>query len=309
MVRTFLMVVCNCGSSSDGIHYERVFHGTCGQASTVSVDDERWGSEMGEPVKEVEHRRARALAAAEACAKMLTERFGVRRVIPFGSLIGQGPWHGRSDADLAVEGLPPEDYIPALTACWELFPSDVELDLVPLEQAPPELKARILGESPVPTNPLEALKQEIQIESHQVRRVVDSLEVFLSHLSGVPDEYQILSIGGLLHNFYSGVERIFERIAARLDADVPGGSNWHTDLLRRMEHPWGAARPGVIDHALATRLMDYLRFRHLFRHSYGFELEWERCRGLAEGIGQTMTRLQEQLQAFLARLPEWPSEG
>ena len=39
----------------------------------------------------------------------------------------------------------------------------------------------------------------------------------------MPDEYQILSIGGLLHNFYSGVERIFERIAARLDGDVPGG--------------------------------------------------------------------------------------
>jgi hypothetical protein len=133
---------------------------------------------------------------------------------------------------------------------------------------------------------------------------VDSLEGFLRQLSGLPDEYQILSIGGLLHNFYSGVERLFERIAARLDGDVPGGSNWHTDLLRRMEHPWGTARPAVIDHALATRLMDYLRFRHLFRHSYGFELDWERCRALAEGIGQTMARLQEQLQAFLARLPE-----
>ena len=264
---------------------------------------------MSKPVKEVEERRARALAAAEACTKLLKERFGVRRIIPFGSLIGQGPWHARSDADLAVEGLQPEDYIPALTACWELFPPDVELDLVPLEQAAPELKARILGESPAPTNPLEALQQEIQIELRQVRRVVDSLEGFLRQLSGVPDEYQILSIGGLLHNFYSGVERIFERIAARLDGDVPAGSSWHTDLLRRMEHPWGTARPAVIDHASATRLMDYLRFRYLFRHSYGFELEWERCKGLAEGIGQTMARLQEQLQAFLARLPEWPREG
>lgn len=264
---------------------------------------------MSEPIKSVEDRRARALAAAEACADMLKERFGVRRVIPFGSLIGQGPWHRRSDADLAVEGLLPEDYIPALAACWELLPSDVELDLVPLEQAPPELKARILGESPVPTDPLEALKQEIQIELRQVRRVVDSIEGFLRQLSGVPDEYQILSIGGLLHNFYSGVERIFKRIAARLDGDVPEGSSWHTDLLRRMEHPWGTARPAVIDHALATRLMDYLRFRHLFRHSYGFEPEWERCKGLAEGIGQTMAHLQEQLEAFLGRLPEWPSDG
>jgi hypothetical protein len=61
-------------------------------------------------------------------------------------------------------------------------------------------------ESPVPTDPLEALNQEIHIELRQVRRVVDSLEGFLRRLSGVPNEYQILSIGGLLHNFYSGVE-------------------------------------------------------------------------------------------------------
>jgi hypothetical protein len=69
-----------------------------------------------------------------------------------------------------------------------------------------------------------------------------------------------------------------------------------------MEHPWGTARPAVIGRTLATRLMDYLRFRHLFRHSYGFELDWQRCTALAEGIGQTMARVQEQLQAFLARL-------
>lgn len=68
------------------------------------------------------------------------------------------------------------------------------------------------------------------------------------------------------------MERIFERIAARVDEDVPPGPHWHTDLLQRIEGTWGGKRPPVIDHALALRLLEYLRFRHLFRYTYGYEL-------------------------------------
>jgi predicted nucleotidyltransferase len=53
-----------------------------------------------------EERRARALGAVDACARLLKERFGVQRVIPFGSLVGQGPWHARSDIDVAEETAP-----------------------------------------------------------------------------------------------------------------------------------------------------------------------------------------------------------
>lgn len=257
-----------------------------------------------EAIRTDEERRVHALAAVDACARLLKERFGVQRVIPFGSLVGQGPWHAHSDIDVAVEGLRADQYMPALAACWDLLPPDVELDLVPLEDAPPELRAKILGEQQVPTNPFEALREEIQIELRQLHRVAESLRVFLERLSDAPDEFQLLSIGAMLHHFYSGVERLFERIAVRLDGDVPTGSRGHTDLLRRMEHPWGNVRPAVIDHPLALRLMDYLRFRHLFRHNYGFELEWDRCRHLAEGLGQTLVQLQQQLDGFLTAIVE-----
>jgi hypothetical protein len=180
----------------------------------------------------------------------------------------------------------------------------MELDLVPLEDASPELRAKILGEQQVPTNPFEALREEIQIEWHQLHRVAESLRVFLDRLADAPDEFQLLSIGAMLHHFSSGVERLFERIAARLDSDVPTGSRGHTDLLRRMGHPWGNVRPAVIDYPLALRLRDYLRFRHLFRHNYGFELEWDRCRHLAEGRDQMLTQLQQQIESFLAAIVE-----
>lgn len=77
---------------------------------------------------------------------MLRQRFGVKRVILFGSAAGDAPWHSRSDLDLAVEGLRSEDHLRALNACYELLPPGLELDLVPLESAWPEMRARILGE-------------------------------------------------------------------------------------------------------------------------------------------------------------------
>lgn len=85
-----------------------------------------------------------AREAAAAC-RLRKERFGARRVILFGSIAGQGGWHAESDIDLAVEGLPPAEFFPAYAACRDLLPQGLELDLVAIENAYPEMRARILG--------------------------------------------------------------------------------------------------------------------------------------------------------------------
>jgi predicted nucleotidyltransferase len=70
-----------------------------------------------ESSKPTEQNREQVLAAAEACMRLLRERFGARRVVLFGSLAGQGLWHARSDVDLAVEGLTPAMLFDAYSAC------------------------------------------------------------------------------------------------------------------------------------------------------------------------------------------------
>jgi hypothetical protein len=57
-------------------------------------------------------------------------------------------------------------------------------------------------------------------------------------------------------------------------------------------------RPTVLTGETVRRLDEYLRFRHLFRHIYGFDLEWERCRELLDDLPATFERLTEQLAAF-----------
>jgi uncharacterized protein len=98
-----------------------------------------------------------ALALATRCARVLRDRFKASRVIPFGSVVGSGTWHPGSDLDLAVEGIPPEQFFQALAALRELLPPGLDVDLVDLEQAGEALRARILGEKTMSEEPLRAL--------------------------------------------------------------------------------------------------------------------------------------------------------
>jgi predicted nucleotidyltransferase len=254
-------------------------------------------------VYETQERRRQAELAADRCAALLKERFGVRAVHVFGSLAGDSPWHSRSDIDLAVEGLDPDDYVPALSALWELLPEGIGLDLVTLEDAPPELAARIKSGSEInmSEDPKLALKKDIEDEIKTLDLIVSQAQSFLQGVSEEPSLLEVNGAGKLVHDFYCGVERIFERIAIRLGPGLPAGESWHTLLLRGMETEAIGIRPAVIDHALALRLVDYLRFRHLFRHSYGYELQWEKLRPLLRELEQTMELFRQQVGLFLGK--------
>ncbi|RPJ64366.1 MAG: nucleotidyltransferase domain-containing protein [Acidobacteria bacterium] len=93
-----------------------------------------------------EQRRIEALHAARRCGRILTERFGARRVYLFGSVLDPRRFHDASDIDLAVEGLPADrTYWRALTEIWPELPDGIRVDLVPLEQAEPALADEILS--------------------------------------------------------------------------------------------------------------------------------------------------------------------
>jgi hypothetical protein len=94
------------------------------------------------------------------------------------------------------------------------------------------------------------------------------------------------------------LEKIFQRIALKIDQDLPAGGDWHLQLLQRMATPIEGIRPPVISEELASRLEEYLRFRHLFRHIYGFELKWERCKLLAEELKGIFRQMKKQIDMF-----------
>lgn len=242
----------------------------------------------------VDKRKEQALEAAEACIRLLKERFGAKQVILFGSVAGQGTWHERSDIDLAVEGLAPAEFFPACSACRELLPRGLELDLVPLESVYPEMRARILGEVEMADDHVLAVKALIEDELAALERVAREMEDLLAECAQPPTRTELRAAASMLHEFYNGVERIFERIAVGLGEGVPQGSYWHTDLLAQMAAAREGVRPVVIDEPLRARLKDYLDFRH----AYGYTLEWNHLRWKAENLPDTLTMLRDQLRLF-----------
>ena len=149
--------------------------------------------------------RTEALAIAEECARLLRERFGVRKVYLFGSVTGEGPWHDRSDLDIAVEGLAPQDYFRALSALSEVVPPELEVDVFTLESTLPELAAKIRGEKKMPENPVEAMKERIANELKSLERVTQSLQTFLGTASEQPSEIEIRGTASICTIFTMGL--------------------------------------------------------------------------------------------------------
>jgi predicted nucleotidyltransferase len=254
--------------------------------------------------KTMAERREQALAVIEVCARLLQGRFGARRVIPFGSVVAPGRWHERSDIDLAVEGLDPALFWQVWASLEDLLPRGLSVDLVSLELASPELRARILGGRPVADNPLEALRGIVADELTALERVQQRVASVLETLPEEPGHMELMALAGYVHGFYTGVESIFERLAVGLGEGIPRGEYWHVDLLNQMADPQAGRRPAVIDEPLRARLREYLRFRHFFRHAYDYAVEWRKLRPLVEGMGRVLVALRAQIETFLGKMTE-----
>lgn len=253
--------------------------------------------------------QAEALAVAEACAELLKTRFGARRVILFGSLVGQGPWHDGSDIDLAVEGLPPEQFFRAWVALDEVVPRGLMVDLVPLEDTYPEMRARILGEVEMPEDPVLALKSLVEDELVALERVAGQMNELLAGRADPPTWIELNAMATLLHQFYTGIESICERITVTLGEDLPRGEYWHHDLLNQVAEAHEGVRPAVISEPLRARLREYLKFRHFFRHAYGYTLEWTKMRWKVESMSETLELLREQLRVFFQAVIHSEGDG
>ena len=98
--------------------------------------------------REAEEKRKRDLAIEKArmVAKTLKEKYNVKEVILFGSLIWRPDflWAG-TDIDLLVKGLEGERYFEILAEISEIS-RPFHVDLIPFEKAWPSIKKRALKE-------------------------------------------------------------------------------------------------------------------------------------------------------------------
>lgn len=146
-----------------------------------------------------------------------------------------------------------------------------------------------------------SLKEDILFETDNLKRLNEEMKLVLKKI--IPDTEQdfinVRAAGSVLHDFYCGLEKIFERIAVHIDGSLPEGLNWHKQLLLQMAAPFNSKRPAIISQELADVLKEFMQFRHLFRHIYGFELRWTRFNNLAISMDSVLDQIFIAINHFL----------
>lgn len=144
------------------------------------------------------------------------------------------------------------------------------------------------------------VEEQVAVERAQIDQLFEAYQAAISKSSRLePDFIELSALASMLHSFYTGVENIFKRIALEIDGDIPSGYTSHSDLLTAMVRST-SSRPQVISEELHLRLSAYLSFRHVFRHAYSFQLEWDKMRDLVLQSQATWQQLQTELDRFFS---------
>lgn len=264
---------------------------------------------LGEPLLQ------RAWQTAHRVAGMLYEDFGATQVAVFGSLAEKDSFSKWSDIDIAVWGIPAENYLRALSEA-ENVSRLFKVDLIEFENCSGLFRDRVSSQAiriakgetyDVDRN---HLIRRISDERAKIGETVKKIGKRLEKIETAPVEYREeieTAIGKNLTDCYRGMENIFKRIALDVDLRIPDGSMRHKELLTQMAEPQ-TERPAVISAGVHEFLQELLEFRHVFNNIYQEELIYKKTEGNARRIGDIFVTLSEELDTFIDFLDQRDSD-
>lgn len=147
---------------------------------------------------------------------------------------------------------------------------------------------------------LDDLITDLQIERRKLQQLLTSLESLLplwQEPAGQADRVDAAALR--LQNLYTGMERCFTQIVRVFNGGPPEGHDWHRRLLERMARE-SDQRPALLDAQTHDLLGELLRFRHVVRHLYAYELSPEQVHRLLELAVTSWPVLEGQLLGFEA---------
>jgi hypothetical protein len=112
------------------------------------------------------------------------------------------------------------------------------------------------------------------------------------------DELYFDSVALNIHIFYSGLERLFEKISSAIDGSMPQGANRHRELLNQMTLEIPNVRPAVISEKTRMQLDTYRGFRHVVRNVYTHHINPDKLEPLAKNIRLVFKQVEKELTAF-----------
>jgi hypothetical protein len=148
------------------------------------------------------------------------------------------------------------------------------------------------------------LIEDLQVERRKLAALVGSLSSLQEAWQAEGPTAERVDAAALrLQSFYTGIERCFTLIVRVLNGATSDGADWHRRLLERMAIPT-EERPAVLQTGTAARLGEFLRFRHVVRHLYAYELDPPQVQRLLADVPQ----LWHDVDVDVQRFEEWLRE-
>jgi hypothetical protein len=143
------------------------------------------------------------------------------------------------------------------------------------------------------------IKEKIEHEVLRIKKLFDSGKSLLDLCKiKEPDFVEASAAGSFLQSFYNGVESITLLILKAIKEDIPNDSHWHKKLFEKTFEA-SEKRTAIFRIDYKEQFSEYLSFRHYFRHSYGYEIDWERLKPLINNVEEMWKILEEDINKFI----------
>jgi hypothetical protein len=143
------------------------------------------------------------------------------------------------------------------------------------------------------------LKEKIEHEVFRLNKLFDSGKPLLDLCRlKEPDYIEASAAGSFLQSFYNGIESIVLLIFKTIGEDIPNDLQWHRKLFEKTFEA-NEKRTIIFKNEYKEKLVEYLSFRHYFRHSYGYELDWNRLKPLINDVEKLWEVLEEDINKFI----------
>lgn len=128
-----------------------------------------------------------------------------------------------------------------------------------------------------PFESIKTLKSEILDSLEKSLDLQDKLKKLKpENIDSTTSEENLILIGYYLSGLYSNFEDIFLKVAKEFENKLEEPTKWHLEILNRMALEIEEIRPPLISKRSKACLDELRKFRHVFRFSYSYELDWEK---------------------------------
>ena len=146
-----------------------------------------------------------------------------------------------------------------------------------------------------------ATVDKIFFEINQIDKLLDEAKPCIEACEITePDFVERCGLALILQSFYNGIELILLMVFKPTDHFLQNQTRWHKALLSNAFESKDNQTQLLRDE-LRVLLNDYLKFRHLARHTYGFQLKWDEMKMLVFNLEKTWEIVKSDLMNFMDR--------